>query len=243
MIQITGIIPARYASTRFPGKPLVLIDGKTMIQRVYEQSKKSKLLNRVVVATDDERIYKHVISFGGEVVMTATHHQSGTERCAEVAEKIIADAFINIQGDEPYVHPEQIDEVALLLQKQEVEIATLIKQITDSEELFNVNKPKVVIGADNRALYFSRQTIPFLRDLEQAQWLNHQTFYKHIGIYGYKRNVLLNLVKLPMSLLEKAEALEQLRWLENGYSIYTSITQLESYSVDTEADLKSLPKT
>lgn len=242
MIQITGIIPARYASSRFPGKPLVLIDGKTMIQRVYEQSKKSKLLNRVVVATDDERIYKHVISFGGEVVMTSPNHQSGTERCAEVAKKIIADAYINIQGDEPYIHPEQIDEVALLLQKQEVEIATLIKQITDSEELFNVNKPKVVIGADNRALYFSRQTIPFLRDVEQSNWLNHQTFYKHIGIYGYKRNVLLNLVKLPMSLLEKAEALEQLRWLENGYQIYTSTTQLESYSVDTEADLKSLPK-
>ncbi|MFN7013373.1 MAG: 3-deoxy-manno-octulosonate cytidylyltransferase [Bacteroidia bacterium] len=242
MIQITGIIPARYASTRFPGKPLVLIEGKTMIQRVYEQSQKSKLLNRVVVATDDERIYNHVISFGGEVVMTSSHHQSGTERCAEVAQKIIADAYINIQGDEPYIHPEQIDEVALLLQKQKVEIATLVKQISDSEELFNVNKPKVVISTDNRALYFSRQTIPYLRDVEKSKWLNHHNFYKHIGIYGYKRNVLLKLVKLPISVIEKAEALEQLRWLENGYHIYTSITQFESYSVDTEADLKSLPK-
>ncbi len=242
MIQITGIIPARYASTRFPGKPLVLIDGKTMIQRVYEQSKKSKLLNRVVVATDDERIYNHVIAFGGEVLMTASYHQSGTERCAEVAEKIIADAYINIQGDEPYIHPEQIDEVALLLQKHEVEIATLVKQISDCEELFNINKPKVVIGNNNRALYFSRQTIPFLRDVEQKEWLNHHTFYKHIGIYGYKRKSLLEIVKLPISSLEKAEALEQLRWIENGYNIYTSVTNLESYSVDTKDDLKTLPK-
>lgn len=242
MIQITGIIPARYASTRFPGKPLVLIDGKTMIQRVYEQSKKSKLLSRVVVATDDERIYNHVIAFGGEVVMTASHHQSGTERCAEVAEKIVSDAYINIQGDEPYIHPEQIDELALVLQNGEVEIATLIKQITDSLELFNVNKPKVVISADKKALYFSRQTIPFLRDVEQKEWLNHHTFYKHIGIYGYKRKSLLEIVKLPVSSLEKSEALEQLRWLENGYNIYTSVTNLESYSVDTEEDLNSLPK-
>lgn len=242
-MQITGIIPARYASTRFPGKPLVDIEGKTMIQRVYEQSKKSNMLNKVVVATDDERIYNHVISFGGEVVMTSSHHQSGTERCAEVAEKIMADAYINIQGDEPYIQPEQINEVALLLQKQEVEIATLVKEITDYEELFNVNKPKVVIGADKKALYFSRQTIPFVRDIEQAKWLNHQVFYKHIGIYGYKRNVLLELINLPISMLEKAEALEQLRWLENGYNIYTSITQFESYSVDTQEDLKSLPKT
>lgn len=242
-MQITGIIPARYASTRFPGKPLVDIDGKTMIQRVYEQAKKSRMLNNVVVATDDERIYSHVKDFGGKVLLTSPNHKSGTERCAEVAEKIITDAYINIQGDEPYIRPEQIDEVALLLQKKEVEIATLVKEITDNEELFNINKPKVVIGADKKALYFSRQTIPFVRDVEQAKWINHQVFYKHIGIYGYKRNILLELVKLPLSLLENAEALEQLRWLENGYSIYTSITQFESYSVDTEEDLKSLPKT
>ncbi len=241
MIQITGIIPARYASTRFPGKPLVLIDGKTMIQRVYEQSKKSNYLNRVVVATDDERIYHHVISFGGEVVMTASHHQSGTERCAEVAEKITSDAYINIQGDEPYIHPQQIDEVAILLQKNNVEIATLIKQITDNQELFNINKPKVVISADKKALYFSRQTIPFLRDVEQSEWLSKQAFYKHIGIYGYKRQALLNIVKLPESSLEKSEALEQLRWIENGYSIDTFVTHLESYSVDTEDDLRFLP--
>lgn len=243
MIQITGIIPARYASTRFPGKPLVLINGKTMIQRVYEQSKKSKYLQKVVVATDDERIFNHVVAFGGEAIMTALHHQSGTERCAEVAEKIISDAYINIQGDEPYIHPEQIDEVALLLQKNEVQLATLIKKITDADELFNTNKPKVVISNTNKALYFSRQAIPFLRGIEPSEWLSRQDFYKHIGIYGYKRNTLLEIVKLPLSSLEKSEALEQLRWLENGYDIHTGITQLESYSVDTEEDLKSLPKT
>lgn len=243
MIQITGIIPARFSSTRFPGKPLVLIDGKTMIQRVYEQSKKSQCLQKVVVATDDERILNHVISFGGEAIMTAVHHQSGTERCAEVAEKISSDAYINIQGDEPYIHPEQIDEVALLLQKSEVQIATLIKKITGAEELFNTNKPKVVISNTNKALYFSRQTIPFVRGLEPSQWLSRQDFYKHIGIYGYKRNTLLEIVRLPMSALEKSEALEQLRWLENSYDIHVGITEMESYSVDTEEDLKSLPKT
>lgn len=242
-MQIIGIIPARYASTRFPGKPLVLIDGKTMIQRVYEQSKKSNYLQKVVVATDDERILNHVISFGGEAIMTAAHHQSGTERCAEIVEQIKADAYINIQGDEPYIHPKQIDEVALLLHKTEVEIATLIKQITDAEELFNVNKPKVVINKHHKALYFSRHTIPFLRDKNQAEWLNYHIFYKHIGIYGYKRKTLLEIVKLPLSMLEKSEALEQLRWLENGFDIHTGITQLESYSVDTEEDLKFLPKT
>lgn len=243
MIQITGIIPARFASTRFPGKPLVLIDGKTMIQRVYEQSKKANCLQKVVVATDDERILNHVISFGGEVLMTAGHHQSGTERCAEVAEKITSDAYINIQGDEPFIHPEQIDEVALLLQKKEVQLATLIKKITDAEELFNTNKPKVVISNTNKAIYFSRQTIPFLRGIEPTKWINHHNYYKHVGIYGYKRNTLLEIVKLSMSVLEKSEGLEQLRWLENGYDIHTSITELESYSVDTEEDLKSLPKT
>ncbi|MFN4233229.1 MAG: 3-deoxy-manno-octulosonate cytidylyltransferase [Bacteroidia bacterium] len=243
MIQITGIIPARYASTRFPGKPLVLINGKTMIQRVYEQSKKSKFLEKVVVATDDERIFNHVVSFGGVAIMTGLHHQSGTERCSEVAEKIISDAYINIQGDEPYIHPEQIDEVALLLQKGEVHIATLIKKITDAEELFNTNKPKVVISNTNKALYFSRQAIPFLRGIESSEWLSRHDFYKHIGIYGYKRNTLLEIVKLPLSALEKSEALEQLRWLENGFDIHTGITELESYSVDTEDDLKSLPKT
>jgi 3-deoxy-manno-octulosonate cytidylyltransferase (CMP-KDO synthetase) len=243
MITITGIIPARYASTRFPGKPLVLIDGKTMIQRVYEQSKKSKLLNRVVVATDDERIYNHVTSFGGEVVMTASYNKSGTERCAEVAEKIISDAYINIQGDEPYIHPEQIDELADLLLKKEVQIATLVKKITENRELFDVNKPKVVLNSDKKALYFSRQTIPYLRDIHQNDWLNHHTFYKHIGIYGYKRETLLEIVKLPISSLEKAEALEQLRWLEFGYNIYTYETRFESYSVDTEQDLNLLPKT
>jgi 3-deoxy-manno-octulosonate cytidylyltransferase (CMP-KDO synthetase) len=241
-MKIVGIIPARFASTRFPGKPLVDIKGKTMVQRVYEQAQKATLLSRVIVATDDERIFNHVKSFGGEVAITSSSHQSGTERCAELALKVEADAFVNIQGDEPYIHPEQIDEVAKLLIKPVVQIATLIKKINSAEDLFNPNKPKVIVAANGKAIYFSRTAIPFIRDKKEEEWLQAHVFYKHIGIYAYKKEVLLEIVKLPLSLLEQAEALEQLRWLENNYSIYAGITKLESYSVDTEDDLNSLPK-
>ena len=242
-MKILGIIPARYASTRFPGKPLVDIYGKTMIQRVYEQSIKTKGLAHVVVATDDERIAEEVTNFGGQYVMTASTHQSGTDRCAEVAEKMHEyDIIINIQGDEPYISPAQIELLGTCFSEEKTQLATLIKEITTEEELFNVNIPKVVINAQQEALYFSRQTIPYLRNTEKENWLNAHQFYKHIGIYGYRRDVLLALTKLKPSTLEITESLEQLRWLENGFSIKTKVTHLETIAIDTPEDLKKISK-
>ncbi len=240
-MKFLGIIPARYASSRFPGKPLIDIEGKTMIQRVYEQVKKSTKLNDVVVATDDQRIAETVRSFGGEVVMTAEHHQSGTDRCAEVITNIEGyDVAINIQGDEPFIDPAQIDLLANCFEDTTTQIATLIKEITAEEELFNVNIPKVVRNSKGEAIYFSRQTIPFLRAVEKDQWLQRQTFYKHIGIYAYQIDTLKALTQLPISMLEEAEALEQLRWLENGYAIQTAITTHETVAVDTKEDLAKI---
>ncbi len=242
-MKILGIIPARYASTRFPGKPLVDIYGKTMIQRVYEQSIKTKGLAHVVVATDDERIAEEVANFGGQYVMTSNTHQSGTDRCAEVAEKMPEyDIIINIQGDEPYISPEQIELLGTCFSEEKTQLATLIKEITTEEELFNVNIPKVVINAQQEALYFSRQTIPYLRNAEKENWLTAHQFYKHIGIYGYRRDVLLALTKLKPSTLEMAESLEQLRWLENGFTIKTKVTHLETIAIDTPEDLKKISK-
>ncbi|WP_113661372.1 3-deoxy-manno-octulosonate cytidylyltransferase [Pedobacter nanyangensis] len=242
-MKILGIIPARYASTRFPGKPLVDIHGKTMIQRVYEQSIKTKGLAHVVVATDDERIAEEVSNFGGQCVMTAGTHQSGTDRCAEVAEKMPEyDIIINIQGDEPYISPEQIELLSTCFLEDKTQLATLIKEIHTAEELFNVNIPKVVVNAHQEALYFSRQTIPYLRNTEREDWLKAHQFYKHIGIYGYRREVLLALTKLEPSTLELAESLEQLRWLENGFTIKTKVTQLETIAIDTPEDLKKISK-
>ncbi len=242
-MKILGIIPARYASTRFPGKPLVDIYGKTMIQRVYEQSIKTKGLAHVVVATDDERIAEEVTNFGGQYVMTANTHQSGTDRCAEVAEKMPEyDIIINIQGDEPYISPEQIELLSTCFSDDKTQLATLIKEITTDEELFNVNIPKVVINAQQAALYFSRQTIPYLRNTEKENWLKAHQFYKHIGIYGYRRDVLLALTKLKPSTLEITESLEQLRWLENGFTIKTKVTHLETIAIDTPEDLKKISK-
>lgn len=242
-MKILGIIPARYASTRFPGKPLVDIYGKTMIQRVYEQSIKTKGLAHVVVATDDERIAEEVTNFGGQYVMTANTHQSGTDRCAEVAEKMPEyDIIINIQGDEPYISPEQIELLSTCFSDDKTQLATLIKEITTDEELFNVNIPKVVINAQKEALYFSRQTIPYLRNTEKENWLKAHQFYKHIGIYGYRRDVLLALTKLKPSTLEITESLEQLRWLENGFTIKTKVTHLETIAIDTPEDLKKISK-
>jgi 3-deoxy-manno-octulosonate cytidylyltransferase (CMP-KDO synthetase) len=234
-MKIIGIIPARYASTRFPGKPLVDIQGKPMIQRVYEQAKKSKILLDVIVATDDERIENVVKSFGGKVVMTASHHQSGTDRCQQVAEKIIADAYINIQGDEPFIHPEQIDLLANLMQQQTENffLCTLIKKIEDEKLLHNPNIIKVVINNKNEALYFSRSAIPFKRNEK-----SNNIFYKHIGMYGYSKLALELVSKLPTSLLEQTEQLEQLRWLEHGLKIFIAETDLESHSVDVPDDLK-----
>lgn len=242
-MKILGIIPARYASTRFPGKPLVDIHGKTMIQRVYEQSIKTKGLAHVVVATDDERIAGEVTRFGGQYVMTANTHQSGTDRCAEVAEKMPDyDVIINIQGDEPYISPEQIELLSNCFSDDKTQLATLIKEINTEEELFNVNIPKVVINAQQEALYFSRQTIPYLRNVEKEHWLKTHQFYKHIGIYGYRRDVLLALTKLKPSTLEITESLEQLRWLENGFTIKTKVTHLETIAIDTPEDLKKISK-
>ena len=243
MTKILGIIPARYASTRFPGKPLVDINGKTMIQRVYEQAKKTESLTDVVIATDDERIVEEVINFGGKYVMTSSSHQSGTDRCAEVAEKMPEyDIIINIQGDEPYISPEQIELLSTCFADKDTQLATLIKEIHTDEELFNVNIPKVVINARQEALYFSRQTIPFIRNTEKENWINTHQFYKHIGIYGYRRDVLLALTKLQPSSLELAESLEQLRWLENGFSIKTRVTSVETIAIDTPEDLKKISK-
>lgn len=241
-MKIIGIIPARYASTRFPGKPLIDIGGKSMIQRVYEQSMKTKSLSGVVVATDDTRIENHVKSFGGEVVMTSEAHQSGTDRCFEAIQKFgnDADVVINIQGDEPFIQPEQIDLVASCFDSQTVQIATLVKKINSEQDLFNVNIPKVVISSNSNAIYFSRQTIPFLRGKETAQWLSNHTFYKHIGIYAYRTGVLAEITRLNPSLLELSEGLEQLRWLENGYSIKTKTTDFENVAIDVPDDLKKL---
>ena len=211
-----------------------------MIQRVYEQAQKSQALTEVVVATDDERIEEHIKSFGGQVIMTNSAHPSGTDRCYEALKKHSnqADIIINIQGDEPFISPEQINLIVSCFKKNSTQIATLIKKITTIEELFNENIPKVITDTHKRAIYFSRHPIPFIRGKEQNRWLIEHPFYKHIGIYAYRAETLEQLVKLPVSPLEQAETLEQLRWLENGYKIQTEITDYESISIDTPEDIK-----
>jgi 3-deoxy-manno-octulosonate cytidylyltransferase (CMP-KDO synthetase) len=240
-MKILGIIPARYASSRFPGKPLVDIAGKSMIQRVYEQSKKCIHLTEVIVATDDDRIFDHVTGFGGVVAMTSPDHQSGTDRCAEVAfQHLQYDIIINIQGDEPYIDPEQISKLAACFKSPDTQIATLVKKVQNEQELLNPNSPKVVINKLSEAVYFSRSPLPHIRGEELQNWLNHYSFFKHIGIYGYRADVLQEITKLPVSSLEKAESLEQLRWIENGYRIKVAETELETYAVDTPDDLVNL---
>lgn len=238
MKSILAIIPARYASTRFPGKPLADISGKTMIQRVYEQSAKAVHISRVVVATDNRLIYDHVKAFGGTVVMTSETHASGTDRCNEALtlQKSKFDYVINIQGDEPFIQPEQIDLLASALDGK-TEIATLAKRITDLETLFNPNVVKVVFTKEGHALYFSRSPIPHVRNKPDAEWLAHGNFYKHIGMYAYRADVLEKITCLPVSVLEAAESLEQLRWLENGYSINVLETELESIGIDVPEDV------
>ncbi len=241
-MQTLGIIPSRFASTRFPGKPLVVIDGQTMIQRVYTQACKAKSLAKVIVATDDERIFNHVQSFGGQVLMTQLNHQSGTDRCAEVALNFQdMEAIINIQGDEPFINPLQIDQVAQQLQQNTaLNIATLAKRITDSTQLFSPNIVKVVFNQANIAQYFSRSPIPYLRGIDQIDWISKGVFYKHIGLYGYRRQTLLEVTQLPSSLLEKAESLEQLRWLDNGYKIGIGLTEIETVGIDSPEDLEKV---
>ena len=242
-MSILGIIPARHASTRFPAKPLADLGGKSMIRRVYEQAKKSKSLSKVVVATDHEEIYKHVIDFGGEVYMTSPHHASGTDRCYEVLSKETSsfDYVINIQGDEPFIAPEQIDLLASLLDGK-TELATLIKKIDSVEQLLNPNLVKVVLNKDQEALYFSRSVIPYFRNQEQAEWVIHHSYYKHIGLYAYRNDVLEKITRLEISSLEKAESLEQLRWLENGYKIKVKETSIETMGIDTPEDLQNALK-
>ena len=238
-----GIIPARYASTRFPGKPLVDIHGKSMIRRVYEQAKQANLAE-VLVATDDARIFAHVEGFGGKAVMTASHHQSGTDRCFEAYKlhDVPFECIINIQGDEPFIQPEQIDLVVSLFANPQTQLGTLIKKITAAEELFNVNAPKVVINQAKEALYFSRQPIPYCRNVPNDIWHQQHTYYKHIGIYGYRADILEQITQLPPSALELAESLEQLRWLENGFHIATALTEFETVGIDTPEDLLKVQK-
>ncbi len=243
-MDIIGLIPARYASTRFPGKPLTDIAGKTMIQRVYEQAKKCRVLTEVIVATDDHRIEEAVKSFGGVVCMTLPSHPSGTDRCAEVVEKLNlkCKAVVNIQGDEPFIEPMQIEQVCSCFEDERTQLATLIRKITDTEILFNPNTPKVVVNNDGFAVYFSRQTLPYIRGKAESEWLQQHTFYQHIGIYGYRTDVLKKITKLPSSSLEKAESLEQLRWIENGYKIKTATTTFDSLAVDSPADVERILK-
>ncbi len=241
-MKFIAIIPSRYASTRFPGKPLVEIGGKSMVQRVYQQA--AKVFGAVVVAVDDERIFNHVQSFGGKVVMTSTEHKSGTDRLAEAVEKIDIDkkdlVVVNIQGDEPFIKPEQMKELKDCFNDATTQIATLVRKIEDHEELFNINIPKVVINSKQEAIYFSRNTIPFLRDYPKEEWLRYNDFFAHIGIYAYRYDVLKQIVELPQSNLEKTECLEQLRWIENGYKVKVNISHFKNIGIDTHKDLERI---
>jgi 3-deoxy-manno-octulosonate cytidylyltransferase (CMP-KDO synthetase) len=240
--QFAGIIPARYASKRFPGKPLVLIRDKTVVQRVYEQVNNS--VDTLFVATDDKRIYDEVLKFGGKAIMTSADHQSGTDRCAEAVEGIMEqtgkkiDIVINIQGDEPFIKPEQIDLLKSCFTDKDVEIATLVRKINPGEDIFNPNQPKVILDSEGNAIYFSRAAIPFFRDAEPAEWSYRYVYYKHIGLYAYRTDVLKRITRLPVSPLEMAESLEQNRWIENGFRIKTTMTKWESIGIDTPDDLQ-----
>ncbi|MDR0961768.1 MAG: 3-deoxy-manno-octulosonate cytidylyltransferase [Mediterranea sp.] len=236
-----GIIPARYASTRFPGKPLAMLGGKTVIQRVYEQV--SSVLEHVYVATDDARIEAEVKRFGGKVVMTSSNHKSGTDRCYEAYTRLGGgfDVIINIQGDEPFIHPAQLESIKACFDDADTQIATLVKPFTPAdgiEALENANSPKVVINRQQQALYFSRSVVPYLRGVPRSEWLSRHSYYKHIGLYAYRAEVLKEITSLPQSSLELAESLEQLRWLEHGYTIKVGFTDAETIGIDTPEDLK-----
>ena len=237
-MKVVGIIPARYASTRFPGKPLALIKGKPMIQRVYEQALKSKL-DAVVIATDDVRIADAVMDFGGQYVMTSPNHRSGTDRCCEALDllKTKYDAVVNIQGDEPFIDPKQIDLLVDLIVRDDTPLASLAKRIDDADELFSPNAVKVVVNQEGNAMYFSRNPSPFMRNVDRDEWLVKGRFYKHIGIYAYKADVLHQVARMEPSALEQAESLEQLRWLENGLAIRMALSDAENISIDTPDDL------
>lgn len=248
-MKFYGLIPARFASSRFPGKPLAIINGKPMINRVYEQAKKSGSLDDVFVATDSEKIETHLKQSGIKSIMTSSEHKSGTERCLEAALKeglqnskgpVI---IVNIQGDEPFIDPKQIDKVCnIFLNDKGASIATLVKPISGKDELFDPNTVKCIMNTKKEAIYFSRSPIPYWRNSDNNNWLRHHEYYKHIGIYAYRLDTLKEITSLGVSLLEKAESLEQLRWIENGYSITVEITDIESFSVDTPKDIENLIK-
>lgn len=237
-MNFTAIIPARYASTRFPGKPLALLGNKPVIQHVYEQT--SSVLSEVWVATDDGRIREAVEKFGGRVVMTRADHKSGTDRIEEAAEKTgtQADVIINIQGDEPFVQPSQIKTLMQLFDNADTQIGTLGKHFENIEAVNNPNSPKIVTDKQGFALYFSRSVIPYIRGAQDNEWLSHFPFLKHLGLYAYRREVLHEITQLPQSSLEIAESLEQLRWLENGYRIRVGLTDVETVGIDTPEDLQ-----
>lgn len=240
MARVVAVIPARYASQRIPAKPLVDLLGKSMIQRVYEQASKASLLSRVVVATDDDRIASAVRAFGGEVMMTSETIRSGSDRVAAIASILPAEIFVNVQGDEPLIAPQMIDEaVRVVLDDPGADVGTLARRIDSPADLQNSAVVKVVLSADRTALFFSRSAIPFVRDeADQSQWLRHHQFYKHVGIYVFRRSFLLKYPSLSESTLERTEKLEQLRILENGYRIKVGITDYESISVDTPEDVR-----
>ena len=236
-MKFMAIIPARYASTRYPGKPLAILGGKTVIQRVYEQVR--SVLDEVYVATDDDRIYQTVVGFGGKAVMTRSDHKSGTDRIEEAAEKIglDTDVIINVQGDEPFIQRSQIETLMHLFDAPETQIGTLGKKFESMEAVENPNSPKIVTDNRGFALYFSRSVIPFIRGKATNEWFGEYPFLKHLGIYAYRREVLAEVTKLPQSSLEKAESLEQLRWLQNGYRIRVGLTDIETVGIDTPEDL------
>jgi len=243
-MQFLSLIPARYSSTRFPGKPLADIAGKSMIHRVYEQA--CSCFEHVYVATDDDRIKNHVLDFGGKAVMTSSEHRSGTDRCAEAANVINKaegnrfDIIINIQGDEPFIQPDQLKLVCSCFDDADTEIASLVKKISNAEELANPNIPKVILNNNQEAIYFSRSIIPYLRNVPEDQWYNKHIFYKHIGLYAYRYETLMKLTKLPPSTLEIAESLEQIRWIQNGFKIKIAETNTENLAIDTPDDLEKV---
>jgi len=241
-MKILAVIPSRFASTRFPGKPLIDIKGKTMIQRVFEQAKQCKSFADVIVATDDERIYNHVIEFGGKAMMTSEKHPSGTDRCAEVLSKIDQkyDAVVNVQGDEPFIQPEQLEQLIECFKNPKTQIATLVKKIDTTDDLLNINLPKVIFNKEMKALYFSRLPIPGQKSVDTEEWVKNHQYYRHIGLYGYRAETLKEITLLPPSPLENIESLEQLRWLEAGYTITVSVTEFESIGIDTPNDLNKI---
>lgn len=243
-MKVLGLIPARYASTRFPGKPLAVIAGKPMIQWVYERA--SEVFEWCYVATDDDRIKQAVLAFGGKVVMTSELHRSGTDRCAEALDIIQSDlnvefdVVVNIQGDEPFIQAQQLSRVVGCFANPDVQIATLVKAFAPNEDIFNPNTPKVIMNTKGEAIYFSRSVIPFIRGKEPQQWQSTHVFYKHIGLYAYRPDILRKITRLPQTSMELAESLEQLRWIENGYRITVVETDLETLAVDTPEDLEKV---